>query len=325
MSDNSLLFLSRDNIHDLIDMPITIGLMRDAFGQISSGSIDAPLRTNIDIPAHQAAALFMPAHSGSSGVISLKLVTVFPENKSKDLPLIHAMIMLLDGTNGKPLAVMDGEVITAMRTGAASGLATQILANPEARILGVFGAGTQARTQIQAVRAVRDITEVIVFDPNNKAAEQLCREVSGSARPAKNISDVCSCDIICTATTSPSPVLEDNLIKTGVHINAVGAYKPHERELPGQLIARARVVVDSRESCLAEAGDIVVPIRENLITAAHIQAELGEIVLGQKPGRENSNQITVFKSVGHAAQDLVVAGHVYREAIASGIGTLVNM
>ena len=327
MTNKSLLFLSGENIRDLIDMPGAIALMRDAFGQISSHQINAPLRTHIGIPSHQAAALFMPAYSPGTDKISLKLVTVFPKNRSQNLPLIHALIMLIDGINGKPLAVMDGEVITAMRTGAASGLATQFLAKMNAKVLGVFGAGTQARTQIRAVHAVRDIREILVFDPDKTAAKKLCREIADQLTLSVNIAsgpgDVARCEIICMATTSAKPIVAGKDIRDGTHINAVGAYKPNERELPSELVAKALLVVDSRESCLIEAGDILLPIRENLIEADHIHAELGEIVLEQKTGRENSSQITIFKSVGHAAQDLVVADHVYREAIRRGIGTSV--
>jgi alanine dehydrogenase len=329
MSDKKLLFFSENEIKSILSIKETINLMKDAFRQISQGMINTPLRTNLNIVQHDANALFMPAHSKESDLISIKLVTVFKSNLNKKLPLIHALVILMDGTNGRPLSVMDGEYLTALRTGAASGLATDFLARSESGTLGIIGAGVQGRTQIAAVCEVRPIKKVIIIDKNPEAAESFAEyaenELGLSTELNPTGSKISDCDIICTATLSPTPVFSDTDLKAGVHINAIGAYQPDKRELPGETIRRSKVVVDQRSACLEEAGDIIIPIQDNLIKASHIHAELGEIVTGQKSGRSDNIEITVFKSVGNAAQDLITAGEIYKKAQKSGIGTSVSL
>jgi len=329
MSDRKILFLAENDIKSVLSMKETIGLMRDAFSLISRGNVSTPLRTNINIPDHDAGALFMPVHSVENDLICLKMVTVFKNNPQAGYPLIHALVILMDGKNGAPLAVMDGEFITALRTGAASGLASDLLARPDASILGIIGAGVQGQTQMAAVCEVRDIMKVIIMDKDSVIAERLSEyantelKIDAEVNPGKN--RISACDIICTATSSATPVFSDSDLKDGVHINAIGAYQPDKREIPGETIKRAKLVVDQRSACLSEAGDVIIPIREQLIDEDHIHAELGEIVIGRKNGRLDESEITIFKSVGNAAQDLITAGEIFKKARESGIGTPVSL
>ena len=322
MSEKRILLLAENDIKNLISMKEVIQLMQDAFRQISTGKITAPLRTPINILKHDAVALFMPAHSAESELISLKLVTVFKNNPTMNLPLIHALVILMDGKEGQPLAIMDGEYLTALRTGAASGLATDLLARPDATVVGLYGAGVQGRTQLNAVCEVRNINKIIVFDKNPEAARSLADSLNDDYEIDINPSPtlITQCDIICTATSSPHPVFSDGDLKEGVHINAIGAYQPDKREVPGHTIKRAKIVIDQQAACLEEAGDIVIPMNEGLIDKSHIAAELGEIVLGNKTGRTDNSEITVFKSVGNAAQDLITAGEIYKKAQECGVG-----
>jgi ornithine cyclodeaminase/alanine dehydrogenase-like protein (mu-crystallin family) len=222
---------------------------------------------------------------------------------------------------------MDGEYLTALRTGAGSGLATDLLARKDARTLGIFGAGVQGRTQVAAVCEVRDIRQIHIFDNNQESAKMLAESLKSKLAievnpPVDRISD---CDIICTATTSPTPVFEDVYIIGGTHINAVGAYQADKREIPGETVIRSKLVVDQRSACLHEAGDLIIPISEKLIDEDYIFAELGELIGSDKIGRSDNSEITIFKSVGNAAQDLITAEQIFKFAKESGIGTSVAL
>jgi ornithine cyclodeaminase/alanine dehydrogenase-like protein (mu-crystallin family) len=257
MSGKNLLFLAEKDIKHVLSMKETINLMRDAFKQISQGTVSTPLRTHLDIAKFNAGALFMPAHSDESDLISLKMVTVFKNNSKVKLPLIHALVVLMDGTNGKPLAVMDGEYLTALRTGAASGLATDLLARPHACTLGIIGAGVQGWTQLDAVYEVRDISKLFIIDKNADAARSLSAYATNEKQLDVEIDPdgirISDCDIICTATSSSIPVFSDKDLKDGVHINAIGVYQPDKREIPGETIKRSKLIVDRRSACLEEA------------------------------------------------------------------------
>jgi alanine dehydrogenase len=328
MSDKNILFLSKDDIKKVLSMEETIELMKEAFSQISQGTVSTPIRTSIDIPAHSAGALFMPVYSAQSDLIGLKMVSVFKNNPALNLPLIHALVLLMDGKTGVPLSIMDGEYVTALRTGAGSGLATDLLSRSNSNILGIIGAGVQGRTQMTAVCAVRNIQKVWIWDKNQKSAKSLAEytqemlKIDVEINPAE--SRISECDIICTATSSATPVFADKGLKDGVHINAIGAYQPDKREIPGKTIHRSKLIVDQRAACLAEAGDVIIPLNEKIIDVNHIHAELGEIVNGEKRGRLNDSEITIFKSVGNAAQDLVTAGEIFNRASKSEVGTYVS-
>jgi len=329
MSDKNILFLTEGDIKEVLSMEETIVLMRDAFKQISHGTVSTPIRTSIDIPDHDAGALFMPVHSAESELIGLKMVSIFKNNPELNLPLIHALVFLMDGKTGEPISIMDGEYVTALRTGAGSGLASDLLSRSNSKTLGIIGAGVQGRTQMAAVCAVRDIQKVIIWDKNEKSANTLAEDTEKVHKiiveTNPKYDGISECDIICTATSSVTPVFSDKKLKEGVHINAIGAYQPDKREIPGETIHRSKLIVDQRSACLAEAGDIIIPLNEKMIDLNHIHAELGEIVTGDKSGRSDDSEITVFKSVGNAAQDLVTAGAIYSKAKKSKIGTFVSL
>jgi ornithine cyclodeaminase len=307
-----LLYLSAENVRRALPMTEAIAAMRDAFGQLSSGQVTLPLRQHIEAAPEHGAALVMTCHSAAQKLFALKFVTVFSQNRQKGLPLIQALVIVADGATGEHLAVMDGASLTAIRTGAASGLATDLLAQSDATLVAVFGAGAQARTQLEAVCCVRAIRRACAYDADPAAADRFAVEmtrqlglpVERAASPEKALAGA---DVICTATTSPYPVFGDGCLKPGAHINAVGACRPEMAEIPSATVCRARVVVDHRASALAEAGDLLQPLRQGLIQESHFGTELGEVVLGRSLGRRRAEEITLFKSVGVAIQDLCAA------------------
>jgi ornithine cyclodeaminase/alanine dehydrogenase-like protein (mu-crystallin family) len=239
-------------------------------------------------------------------------------------------MVLFDAATGSPLAVMDAATLTAVRTGAASGAATDLLARPDAEAAAVFGAGVQGRTQLEAVCAVRTIRRARVFDVDAAAAGRFADEmaehlgiaVEAAATPAEALAGA---EVVCTATTASQPVFDDADLAPGVHLNAVGAYQPPAREVPAETVCRARVVVDQRAAALEEAGDLVVPLRDGLITEDHIAAEVGEILAGRAAGRESPEQVTLFKSVGVAVEDVAAAAAALAGAERLGFGTAVRL
>ncbi len=308
-------------------MAEAIELMKSAFRELSAGRAVSPLRLPIDVPQQEGVALFMPAYVPASDALGVKIVNVFPRNPAAGLPTIHAAVILIDATNGQPVAMMDGGFLTALRTGAVSGAATDLLARPESKTLVVIGAGAQGVTQAAAVCEVRPIERVIVVDPNEDSLtrfrDAIAREWSHLADRIETTSDagaVREADVICTATTSKSPVYDDADLPDGVHINAVGAFTPEMQETPSQTIARATVVVDNVEAAYAEAGDLINPVREGLVTVDHYKRELGHLVDGSVKGRADDREITFFKSVGNAIQDVVVGKRLVDLATEAGIG-----
>jgi len=318
MSSQTIRFLSGDDIRKSLPMGRAIEAVRHAFVQLSSGEAIVPPRMHMDIATENATELFMPVYLPSTEKIGLKIVSVFRDNPAKGLPLIHALVAVFDAKNGRPLAVMDGEYLTALRTGAASGLATDLLARKDAKTAAIFGAGRQGRTQLEAVAAVREISKAYIIDTHLRQAEAFAKEMTelaGFEVVVAESDDVLNeTDIICTATTSDSPVFADNKLKAGVHINGIGSYKPDTSEIPPETIARSKLVVDSLESCLAEAGDVIQPMMQGLIGRDRIYAEIGEIAAGRKAGRTSDEEITVFKTVGNAVQDLAAAACVLETA-----------
>ena len=321
---NKSINLSADAVRRALPMPDAITAMCDAFAQLTRGEVTLPTRLRLDAPAEHGVALIMPCHSSTQKLFSLKIATVFHDNPKRGLPTIQSVVILTDGATGTPLAVMDGASLTAIRTGGASGLATKLLARPEAAAAAIFGAGVQARTQLEAVCAVRPIRRARVFDTATALAERFAADMSQllgipvelTDSPARNLEDA---DVVCTATPSSKPVFSDNELPPGAHINAVGAYRPDMAEIPAGTVCRARVVVDHRASVLEEAGDLLAPLNAGLIGEEHFGTELGELVLGQKPGRTSAKEITLFKSVGVAIQDLCAAARVLENARKLGL------
>jgi ornithine cyclodeaminase/alanine dehydrogenase-like protein (mu-crystallin family) len=324
-----MLALTREDVRRLVPMPAAIDLMKTAFAELSAGRTVSPLRTVIPVEEHNGDALFMPAHVPAMDALGLKVVSVFKDNTAKGLPVIHALVCLVDPQTGRPLAIMDGTYLTALRTGAVSGAATDLLARRDSRTLVAIGAGAQGATQIAAVCAVRPIDRIIAVDLFPEALDRLRGilardwpevldrlETSNDANAA-----VREADVVCTATTSKKPVFDDANLRPGTHVNAVGAYTPEMQELPAGLVKRATVTVDAVEPALAEAGDLIIPLEQGIVDRGHFSRELGMVVAGTVPGRQSDDELTLFKSVGNAVQDVVVARRAYDRARADGTGT----
>jgi ornithine cyclodeaminase len=321
--------LTAEDIRKALPMKETIEAMKRAYAALSDGRAEVPLRTRLSVPPQDAVSLFMPAYVQAEGgdALAVKVVSLFPKNPERGLAFIQAAVLVLEADTGRPVALLEGSSLTAIRTGAGSGAAIDLLARPDSRVVAVFGAGAQGRTQLEAACSVRKIEAAWVFDPSVERAELMVQEMAGKGsvpqklRVAKNSEQAVSeADIICTATTSNTPVFSDADLKPGTHVSAIGSYTPEMQEVPAETVARALVVVDSRSATLAETGDLLRPMQAGLFGEEHIHAELGEILLGRKAGRGSPDQITYFKSVGVAAQDAIAAQLALRNADKMGIG-----
>lgn len=320
-----LRILTAADIRVCLPMSGAIEAMRTAFAQLSSGEAVVPDR--IAVSTEEGISLFMPGYLPREGHLAAKVVSVYAGNPSVGLPVIQGVVLVLDSHTGLPVALMNGAYLTALRTGAAGGLATELLAVEDASVLAVFGAGPQARTQIEAVRAVRPIREIRLVSRPTEGARILADELEGVdvqvfEDPEKA---VLGAQVIATATDSRKPVFPGRAIGEGVHVNAIGAFTPEMAEVDGDLISRAKVVVDLRATVMAEAGDLVQAIEGGAFTLESIHAELGEVVNGERTGRESPREITLFKSVGNAAQDVAVAGRILDAAIEQDVGTLLEI
>jgi ornithine cyclodeaminase/alanine dehydrogenase-like protein (mu-crystallin family) len=324
--------LTAEDIRKTLSMKETIAAMKRAYAALSDGRAEVPLRTRLSIRPQEAVSLFMPAYVQAEGgdALAIKVVSLFPGNPGRGLAFIQAAVLVLQADSGRPVAVLEGSTLTAIRTGAGSGAAIDLLARPESKVVAVFGAGAQGRTQLEAACSVRTIEQAWVFDPSAERAQVMVQEMAGNgpvprdlrvaSSPQQAISDA---DIICTATTSNSPVFSDKELKPGVHISAIGSYTPEMQEVPAETVNRALVVVDSRSATLAETGDLLQPMQAGLFGEEHIHAELGEILLGRKAGRGTADQVTYFKSVGVAVQDAMAAQLALQNAQRMGLGTVV--
>ncbi|MFO3795874.1 MAG: ornithine cyclodeaminase family protein [Anaerolineales bacterium] len=328
-----MLILTAQDVRQALPMQEAIEAMKQAYAAFSAGEAEVPLRTRLPVAPHDALVLFMPAYvrSGHDEALAVKVVSLFPENPKNNLAYIQAAVLVLEAQSGRAQALLEGATLTAIRTGAAGGAAIDLLARPESQTLAIFGAGVQGRTQLEAACTVRPIQTVWVYDPNPQRARAFVSEMAGRGpiphdlRIAETPSQaVQQADIICTATTSSTPVFNDVDIKPGTHISAVGSYTPQMQEIPAETVARSRVFVDSRQAVLAEAGDLIQPIRQGIFGEEHIYAELGEIVLGRKHGRLSPDEITFFKSVGLAVQDALAAQVAIKNAQKMGLGQVVN-
>ena len=325
--------LGPSDIARALPMAEAVDAMRVAFAAHARGEVLAPSRSVLRTGREFGATLVMPAalESGDPPLLAVKVVSVFPENRRRDLPSIHGTVLAVDTSTGVPLGLLDGASMTAIRTAAACGLATDMLARPEGRVLAVFGSGVHARTQVEAMRAVRRIDEVRIFNPNLASAAAMADElaatspVSGgfhvASSPAEALKDA---DIACAATTSRVTIFENADVPDGLHINAIGSFKPEDREIPGDTVARALVVVDDLESAMEEAGDLLIPMGEGLIDRSHIHCALGDLVLGRCEGRSAASQVTFFKSVGLSVQDVVAAQAVLGRAEALRLGARID-
>lgn len=327
------LLLTRTDVETVLTMKDAIDAVEEGLRQLAVGNVIMPQRTAIRMSDHHGLHLGMPAYVGGAedgGSLALKVVTVYPDNPSKyGLPTTIGTLLLNDPRTGALVAIMDAGFLTAMRTGAISGVATRYLAREDAHSVGVFGAGVQARTQLMAVCEVRPIERAVVCDPVQEArvkyAAEMSERLSISVEPTDDPRACVENDVIVAASSSRTPLFEGAWLAPGTHINGIGSHSPDARELDTETIQRAKVVPDYAPACLAEAGDLIIPIQEGTITEDHIHASLGEVVAGLKPGRESAEEITLFKSVGLAVQDAATAARVYRLAQAAGVGVEIEI
>ena len=293
--------LGEEEVRSLLRMEELIPAMAGALRDLSAGKVQQPVRVVLPIAEHKGFFAVMPAYGGALGA---KLVTFYPDNQG--IHTHHAMILLFRPETGQPLVTMDGRLITEMRTAAVSAVATDALARADASVLAILGSGVQARSHLEALRIVRKFREVRIWSPRN--AKEFARQFGISAAASAEEA-VRGADVIVVATSATTPVLLGQWLSPGVHINAVGATRPDWRELDDETLRQARIYVESREAAMKESGDV--------IAAGHVYAEIGEVVAGSKSGRESGEEITLFKSVGVAVEDIVAASLVYGKAKAN--------
>ena len=307
--------------------------VKEAFRLFSEGKSEVPIRTNIQAPCHEGAFLFMPSYVAELNTACLKVVNVFPKNIDKGLPTTPAQVLLIDGTNGVVSAVLDGTYVTQLRTGAASGAAFDVLAKKECKKGALIGTGGQAAAQLEAMLSVRNLEEVKVYDLNKERLEEFVKRMNqemkifGTRILAADTSDeaVADADLLICVTPSAKPVFDGNKIKAGATISCVGSYQPHMQEMDPVILTRAeKIYFDSEEAVLSEAGDILIPLENGLITKEDFTGDLGEVLLGKITARENDEEIIVFKTVGIGTQDLLAAKAIYDKAKAAGVGTKWN-
>jgi ornithine cyclodeaminase/alanine dehydrogenase len=319
------LLLTKEDVVRVLDMRDCMNVVEKAFAELASGTAVLPLRIGIAPP--DGVSLYMPAYLKQMGALACKVVTVYKNNPTRhNLPTIIGKVLLQDPATGEVTCIMDGGYLTAVRTGAVSGLATKYLARTDkGQVAAIVGAGVQAKMQLWAMATTRELSRAYVYDVSADALSAFIPEMSAKLRleilPADSPAQMLAvADIVCTASSSSTPLFDGSLVRPGTHINGIGSHSPNARELDTAIIQRSRVVVDSVEACLKEAGDIMIPLQEGAISQAHIQTELGDVVLGRKPARTNAQEITLFKSVGLAIQDAAAAQLVYERARQAGVG-----
>jgi ornithine cyclodeaminase len=326
--------LSAEDVATLLPMRDCIQVMRDALAALARGKALVPLRMVMRMPDASGFLGLMPGHiaadGGRDGALGMKAVSVFPGNARRGIDTHQGAVLLFEADTGRLSALMDGATITAIRTAAVSGVATDLLARTDATELAILGAGVQARTHLEAIAAVRPIRRVRVWSRNPEHAASLVKEVAAGNKASIDAvptaeAAVRGADVVATVTASPEPILQRAWLKEGVHINAVGSSIPTTREIDTATMAAVRLFVDRRESAVNEAGDILIPMREGAFSADHIQAELGDVIIGKDPGRRSATELTLFKSLGLAVEDVASAAFILKRAQQTGVGQTVKM
>jgi len=321
------ILLSRKDIERLLTMKDCMAAVEKAFADLAQGGAIMPQRTPIPTPEYEGVALFMPAYIKSMGALGAKVVTVYKNNMAKHkLPVVLGTIILLDDATGFPVAVMDGGFITAMRTGAVSGVATKYMARADAKVGMIFGTGVQAYTQVLAMCEARKFKKILAYsiDPGERKAD-FKRRVEAATKVAVEIvaspeKAVCEADVVTLATSAKDPIVNGDWFKPGTHINGVGSHAPGMRELDEKTVVKSKIVCDLISACQAEAGDFMIPANEGKWKWESVRGSLGDVVLNRIKGRENDEEITIFKSVGLAIQDMSTARAVYEKAKKDGAG-----
>lgn len=320
--------LTRSDVQRALSMRAAIPIVKQAFCELSTGRAKVPLRLVLPQEQHGGVTLLMPGYLSEAEALAVKIVSLHQRNPARNLPLIHALVIVIDPHTGQPVAALEGGYLTALRTGAASGVATDLLARQDAEVAAIFGAGAQARTQILAVATVRSINRFWIYARHPEHVQALITEMQpqlgsgiellAAASPAHAVR---SAQVICTATTSATPVFDGADVQPGTHINSVGSYKADMQEVDGLTLQRAaKIVIDEQAAAFSEAGDLLVALAQGAIQPSDIYGELGEIAAGLKAGREDETEITYFKSVGNAAQDAAIAQAIYQQAVQENLG-----
>lgn len=329
-----MLILDAAQVRQALPMPAAVDAMREALLAISSGSGQMPLRSHLQARQPDGSVLVMPAllDGESDAACAVKIVSVFDDNPGRGLPRILATIIAIDPETGRPEALIDGTTVTAIRTAAASAAATALLARTDSDSLAIIGAGVQAREHLAAIASVRDLRVAYLSSQDRDDCEQLVRDMDAAGRTpcrveicGSNDEAVTDADIVCTVTTSREPVFSPHAVAPGTHLNAVGSYQPGRAEIPSQTIKSARVFVDHRASALAEAGDLLMPIKDGIINADHVVGEVGEVLSGKLVGRRSRDEITVFKSVGCALEDCIATRTLLDRARELGLGRRIDL
>lgn len=324
-----MLLLSREDIKKVFTMRDAIQANKKAFQLLVDGKCNAPLRTNIQAPKQEGCFLFMPAYVEEMDTASLKIVNVFPHNIEQGLPALPAQVMLIDGKTGVVQALMDGIYVTQLRTGAASGAAFDVLAKKECKIGALIGTGGQGEAQLEAMLEARRLEEVRIcglhYDRTKVFVERMQKEMAhygAKLIPVMSSEEAIEdADLVITATPAEKPVFDGEKIKKGATVSCIGSYQHHMQEMSPTLLTRAsKIYFDSQEAVLSEAGDILIPLEEGIITKEDFTGDLGNVLKGEVTGRTKEDEIIVFKSVGVAAQDLVAAREIYERAVKAGIG-----
>jgi ornithine cyclodeaminase/alanine dehydrogenase-like protein (mu-crystallin family) len=309
-----MVILNKKQINKMVAMNEAIEAMKTAFVQLSNGEAIIPARLATDIPGKNATSLVMPAYLSESPYYTVKIVSVNYSNPQKGLPLLHSSVQVFDASKGNHVATLDGESITAIRTAASSGLATDLMAKKDATICAIFGTGIQAASHIKAIMEVREIKKFIVFSRNDETAANFCNSHSkkvnceiGSQQTLKEA------EIICTTTPSQFPLIEFENIKSGSHLNVIGSHQPTMREVSSDIVIKSKIIVDQMKACKKEAGDLIIPMEEGQWSFEQVHGELGQVVAGEIPARESENEITLFKSVGNAIQDLAMVNLILKK------------
>lgn len=325
-----MLLINRDEVRRLLTMERCMELVASALRTLAQGRGVNPLRPIVWHPDRKGALGLMPAVLLEPPVMGVKVISVFPGNHGTPFDSHQGVVLLFECENGRLIAQADGGEVTAIRTAAASGVATRLLARPESEVVAILGSGVQARTHLEAMRAVRSIREVRVWSRNQEHATIFAEEQSSRVpvpiRPVSSAKDAVSgADIVCTTTGAMEPILKGEWLSPGTHINAVGACIPKARELDTETVRRARVFVDRIESALNEAGDFLIPKAEGAIGDDHLQGEIGELLLSRIEGRRTAEEITIFKSLGIGAEDAVCVEDLARRAREEGLGIEVDL
>jgi len=325
-----VLIINQFEVQQLLPMTECLDVMAETLAALGRSQAVNPLRHTLWLPEEIGVLASMPASLGNEQTLGLKVITVFPGNHGSEYDSHQGAVMLFEAVRGRLLAIVDASAITAIRTAAVSGVATRLLAREAANDLAILGSGVQARSHLAAMTVARQIRRVRVWSRTFAHAQAFAKaesnrqgikvEAMSSARDA-----VTNADIICTTTSAIKPILKGEWLAPGVHINAVGSSVPFARELDTEAMVKSRLFVDRRESTLNEAGDFLIPKEEGAISNDHIQGEIGELILGQILRRQSSEEITLFKSLGLAVEDVAAATHIYRKAIELGAGVSVEL